>query len=97
MDKKTTRIIALIASTLLCGLPGLAGFCMSSLAILGAFLPDTSVAKGEVMLVAASSAAIAGLSLLCLIIPLGIGLWIWLSKRPKEIHMDEITIPEEDF
>jgi formate hydrogenlyase subunit 3/multisubunit Na+/H+ antiporter MnhD subunit len=100
MDKKTTGIIAVIITTILCGIPGLAGLCMSSLAIFGAFLPDSSIANDEVLLVVASSVTIAGLSLLCLIVPIGIGLWTWATKKPqkrKVISMEEITIPEDDF
>lgn len=102
MNKKTTSIIALVATTILCGLPGLAGLCMSSLAILGALLPDSSVAQNEVILVVASSATIAGLSLLCLVVPIGIGLWSWASGKtstikPKTNTLEEIVIPEDDF
>ena len=97
MDKKTTSIITVVATTLLCGLPGLIGLCMSTLAVLGAFLPDSSVPRDEVSLLVASSVTLAGLSLICLVIPIGIGFWAWWSYQKEQASIEELLIPEDDF
>lgn len=97
MDKKTTSIIALITTTLLCGLPGLLGVCLSAMAVMGAILPDTSVPQNEVGLVIASSAAILGMSLLCLVVPVGAGIWVWWSRKPKPGKIIDEPIPLDDF
>jgi len=97
MDQKTTKIIAVIATTLLCGLPGFIGICMSLLAFLGAFLPDSGTPRDEVMLVLASSATILGLSLICAIIPIGVGSWAWWSHKKEVASIEQVRLPEEDF
>jgi hypothetical protein len=97
MNKKTTSIIAIIVTTLICGLPGFAGLCLSMMAVMGALVPDTSVSPDEVGLVLASSAAIAGLSLLCLAVPVGIAIWAWWSRKPPTVDLGGEPIPEDDF
>ena len=97
MEKKTTSIIAVIATTLLCGLPGFMGICMSLMAILGAFLPDSSIPRDEVMLVLASSVTILGLSLICAVIPIGVGSWAWWSHKKEVTSIEQVLLPEEDF
>ncbi|HBX70997.1 MAG TPA: hypothetical protein DEH25_16885 [Chloroflexi bacterium] len=96
MDKKTLTI-TIIITTLLCGLPGLCGLCFGSMAILGAFLPDTGIAPEEATLVTGIAVMIVGASMIAILIPLGIGVWNWWAQRPDEISMDEVLIPEDDF
>ncbi len=78
MEKKTVGIIGVVASTLLCGLPGLAGLCMGAMAILGAVLPDSDIPRDEVALVVGSSAIILGLMTLLILVE--IILWNTLEK-----------------
>ena len=97
MEKKTIGIIGVIATTLLCGLPGLAGLCLGAMAILGAFLPDSDIPQDEVAIVVASSATILGLSLICLVIPVGVGFWAWWLQKKETISMEGILVPDDDF
>jgi len=43
MDKKTTGLIATIATALLCGCPGVFGLCMGSTSIMASFIPGADV------------------------------------------------------
>jgi hypothetical protein len=63
MDKKTTGLIATIATAILCGCPGLFGLCMGAMfAIVGA-IPGSNI---DVMGSSDPSAAIGtGLAMLC--------------------------------
>jgi hypothetical protein len=97
MDKKTTSIITVIATTLLCGLPGLMGMCFGTFAVLGALLPDSGIPAEDVALVVGSSVTTLGLSLICTIIPIGVGLWAWRSYKKEKFSIDQTIIPEEDF
>ena len=94
MDKKTSSIIIIIASTLFCGLPGLIGVCMSTMAVMGALLPDSSVPQDDVGLLIASSLTTVGLSLICLVIPMGISFWAWWSYKKEQKSLEKLLIPE---
>ncbi len=97
METKTFRLIAILISTLFCGLPGLCGLCFGSMALFGTFLPDTGIPQEDVALTAGVSVMMIGLSLVFIAIPVGISLWTWWSRRPKTIPIEEIAIPEDDF
>ena len=43
MDKKTTGLIATIATALLCGCPGLFGLCMGSTSLIASFIPGADI------------------------------------------------------
>jgi len=97
MDKKTTSIIAILITTFLCGLPGLCGLCLGSLAMVGAFLPENGIPSEDVALTVGISAMMVGLSLVFIAIPIGIGIWVWWSQRSVVTQMDQVIIPEDDF
>jgi len=97
MDKKTIGIITVIASTILCCLPGMMGLCLGSLALLGTILPDSTVATEDTGLVIGSSIMILGLSLIFIAIPIGIGFWTWWSQKTETAQIEQLTIPEDDF
>jgi len=97
MDKKTTRIIALIATIFLCGLPGLLGLCFGSMALLGGFLPDGAIPQEDLALLVGSSIMILGLSLIFIVIPVGIGIWTWWSHKTEKASMEALILPEDDF
>ncbi len=97
MDKKTTSIIAVITATVLCGLPGFIGLCMASMSVLGAFLPNSSIPREEIPILLGASVTIIGLSLICLVIPIGIGFWAWWSQKKENLSMEGILVPEDDF
>ena len=97
MDKKTIRIISIIATTLLCGLPGFAGLCLGSMALLGGLLPDSDVPAEDMTVLIGSSIMILGLSLVFIAIPIGIGLWSWWSQKAETASMEALILPDEDF
>ena len=70
---------------------------MSLVALLGTLLPDSNISQDEVMVVVSSAVMTLGLSLICLVIPVGIGLWMWRSYRKEQISIEQTIIPEEDF
>jgi hypothetical protein len=43
MDKRTVNIIAIVGTTLLCGLPGLSLLCLGLLGVFGVYIPDSTV------------------------------------------------------
>ena len=97
MDKKTIGILTIIASTILCGLPGVAGLCFGSLAIAGIFLPVEAVAAEDRLQVASFAVMILGLSLVFVAIPLGAGIWFWRKQKIEAAQLQQLHIPEDDF
>jgi hypothetical protein len=96
MEKKTIGLIATVTTTILCGLPGLAGLCFGSMSLLGSFMPENDVPNEDVALVLGFSIMIVGLSLVSIVIPIGIGIWTWWIRKPQ-LNLDKIRVPEEDF
>jgi len=97
MDKKTTSIITVIATTLFCGLPGLLGLCFGTMAVLGALLPGSGIPAEDVAVVVGSSVTTLGVSLICTVIPIGVGLWTWRSYKKEQTSIEQTIIPDEDF
>jgi hypothetical protein len=97
MDKKTSGIVAVLGSILLCGLPGFCVLCMSMVVAIGPLLPDSDVPPEEVGLVITSAVSMIGLSLICLVIPIGVGFWSWRSYQKEEFGIRKVLIPEDDF
>jgi hypothetical protein len=95
MNKKT--IIIIVATTLLCGLPGLAGLCFGSMALLGIFMPDSGVPSEDRGLAAGFSVMMLGLGLVFITIPIGVGLWSWWSQKKEAAAMEMLILPDEDF
>ena len=97
MDKKTIGILTVVSTTILCCLPGMAGLCFGSLALLGSFLPGDAIPTEDSTLVAGISVMILGLSLVFIAIPIGAGIWTWRSHKSEAIRMEQLLIPEDDF
>ena len=70
---------------------------MSLVALLGILLPDANATQDEVMVVVSSAVMTLGLSLICLVIPVGIGFWTWRSYKKEQASIEQTVIPEEDF
>ena len=97
MDKKTIGILTVIAATILCCLPGMAGLCFGTLSLLGIFLPGVGIPAEDRTMVAGTSVMILGLSLVFIAIPIGAGIWIWRSQKLEAAQMEQLNIPEDDF
>jgi hypothetical protein len=96
MEKKTIGLIAVIITTVLCGLPGITGLCMGSMSLLGSFMPESGVPDEGVGLVVGFSIMTMGLSLIFIAIPIGIGIWTWWVRRPQ-YNLENVLVPDEDF
>lgn len=97
MDKKTTSIITVVATTVFCGLPGLLGICLGAMAVIGALLPNSGIPSEDVAITVGTSATILGLSLICTVTPIGVGLWTWRSYQKEQTSIEQTIIPEDDF
>ena len=86
MDKKTTGLIATIATALLCGCPGLIGLCMGVIFAFAGMVPGSNIDIGGS---SDPTAAIGtGIALLCLgvvfvAIPVVVG--IVTLRNPKDV------------
>jgi hypothetical protein len=96
MDKKTAGIIAVVATSIICGFPGLAGLCLGALVLIGNFLPDSSVDPADMNLVTGSGIFIICLSLVFITIPIII-VYFTMVKKTKESMGFDGPIPEDDF
>ena len=95
MEKKTTGIIATVATALLCGCPGLFSLCYGAIAASVSFIPGAGLNMfGSTEPRAALSYGIGALclGLIFVAIPIVVGV-LTLRKKPKE--MATVTVPEE--
>lgn len=94
MDKKTTAIVATVATALLCGLPGLLSLCSGAVMMVVSFAPgaDSIRASNDF-----EGAVIFSLSLLCVgvilvAIPIVVG-FVMLRKKPTEAPSSDEPLP----
>ena len=95
MEKKTTGIIATVATALLCGCPGLFSLCYGAIAALVSFIPGADINMfGSTEPRAALSYGIGALclGLIFVAIPIVVGV---LTLRKKSNEMATVTMPEE--
>jgi len=86
MDKRTTGIIATVATALLCGCPGLFGLCMGSISLLASVIPGAEIdVFGSSDPGAASTMGIVFLcmSVIFIAIPIVVGV-VTLRKKPED-------------
>ena len=87
MDKKTTGLIATIATALLCGCPGLFGLCFGSTSVLASLVPGANIdVFGSNDPAAATTMGIASLclSVIFIAIPIVVGV-VTLRKKPQDV------------
>ena len=97
MDKKTTGLIATIATALLCGCPGIFGLCMGSTSLIASIVPDADIdvfGSSD-----PASAATMGFVFLCLsvifiAIPIVVGV-VTLRKKPDDDTVAPAVIDTE--
>jgi len=96
MDKKKTSIILIILSSLLCGIPGLAAFCLGSMSILGSLIPTSDLTQADSKMAFIGGIIIVFLGLILVATPI----LAWLLTRNTNNQREtssEGVIPEEDF
>ena len=74
MEKRTLGYLLTIASTLLCGLPGLAVFCVGSLGALGVMI-DTEPSSGDTAYAIGGVVFLFCVGIVLMLIPVAAGLW----------------------
>ncbi len=95
---RQTAILLVVLTSLCCALPGLAGLCLGSMAILGSLLPDTSVDPESVTGVIIMSVGFIMIGIFGVLAPIGV--W-FLGLRPfgfQPAASDPAEpIPADDF
>lgn len=95
MDKKTTGIIATVATVLLCGCPGLFSVCFGALSAVASFVPDANI---DIFGSSDPQAALGyGIGALCVgilfvLIPVVVG-FLTLRKKPEEVVSFDEPLP----
>lgn len=86
MDKKTTGLIATIATALLCGCPGLFGLCLGVTSVFASLVPGADIdVFGRSNPGAATTMGVVSLclSVIFIAIPIVVG-FVTLRKKPQE-------------
>ncbi len=99
MDKKTTGLIATIASVLLCGCPGLFGLCMGSTSLIASVLPDAEIdvfGSNDPASAATMGFVFLCLSIIFIAIPIVVG--VITLRKPKEetpavVDVEPVVVP----
>lgn len=93
MDKKTTGLVATIATALLCGCPGLLGLCMGGMFAIVGTIPGSNIDIGGSSDPAAAIGT--GIAMLCVgLIFVAIPVVVWfvtLRKKPEEAALVAAT------
>jgi hypothetical protein len=87
MDKRTTGLIATIATALLCGCPGLFGLCFGGISVLASLVPGANIdVFGSSDPTAATTMGVVSLclSVIFIAIPIVVGV-VTLRKKPEEV------------
>lgn len=95
MDKKTTGIIATVATALLCGCPGLIGLCLGLASVAAAFVPGAQIdvfGSSDPASAATMGFVSLCLSLIFIAIPIVVG-FVTLRKKPEAAVSDEPLPP----
>ena len=93
MDKKTTGLIATIATAILCGCPGLIGLCMGGMFAVVGTIPGSDIDIGGSSDPAAAIGT--GIAILCvgvifIAIPIVVGV-VTLRKKPEEAAVPAVV------
>ena len=94
MDKKTTGIVATVASTLLCGFPGLCICLFGALTAAGIMPYDYMLGNqtGSGTLPSSYGYAMLCLALILILIPVAVGFFT-LRKKPEEMPKFDEPLP----
>lgn len=95
MDRRTTGIIATVVTVLVCGCPGLAGFCLGGIFTIVSFIPEANIdIWGRNDPRTALFSGIVGLcvGILFIAIPFVVG-YFTLREKPSESPISDEPIP----
>jgi len=103
MDKKTTGLIATIATALLCGCPGLFGLCLGATSVLASFVPDANIdvfGRNNPAAATTMGFVFLCLSVIFIAIPIVVGV-VTLRNKPEEaaaavIDVEPVAKPTAD-
>lgn len=98
MDKKSTGLIATIATAILCGCPGIFGLCMGSTSLIASFVPGAEIdVFGSNDPAAATTMGFVFLCLSIIFIAIPIVVGVETLRKPKEeapVVLDAEPSPE---
>jgi len=87
MDKKTTGLIATIATALLCGCPGLFGLCLGGTSVFASLIPGAKIdifGANDPAAATTVGVALLCLSVIFIAIPIVVGV-VTLRKQPEAV------------
>jgi Na+-transporting methylmalonyl-CoA/oxaloacetate decarboxylase gamma subunit len=96
MDKKTTGLIATIATAILCGCPGLFGLCFGATSVLASFMPDADIdvfGSNDPAAATTMGFVFLCLSIIFIAIPIVVGV-VTLRKKPEEAASTAAPVSE---
>jgi len=86
MDKKTTGLIATIATAVLCGCPGLFGLCLGSTSVVAGLVPGADIdvfGSNDPAAATTMGVVFLCLSIIFIAIPIVVGV-VTLRKKPED-------------
>ena len=86
MDKKTTGLVATIATALLCGCPGLFGLCFGAVSVLAGLIPGSDIdffGSSDPGAATTTGFVLLCLSVIFIAIPIVVGV-VTLRKKPGD-------------
>jgi len=97
-EKRTYAIIAVVATTLLCALPGLALLCMGILASVGVAIPDTGMVGTERTTVVVAVILMGCTGILGILVPILVAVFTLRrpptpKEPPKPVDLNEPIPP----
>ncbi len=97
MNKRTLGYLLTIASTVLCGLPGLGIFCLGTLGALGVIL-DTETSSGDAAYAVGGAVFLLCVAVFLMLIPAAAGWWTYkasASGSTVAVSLDIGTLPDD--
>jgi hypothetical protein len=96
MDKRSTAVIAILLTTLVCGLPGIVILCAGMLGVLGVYLPDTDLTftgNAERIGTLAVLVGIGCLGIAGILIPILVAIFTLRKPPPKPLTPEDLNQP----
>jgi len=96
MDKRTTGIIATVATALLCGCPGLFSVCFGALAAIISFVPDAEIdmfGSSDPQTALGYGIGAFCVGILFVLVPVAVGFFTLRKKKVDEAALNEPLPP----